>query len=239
MSRLLVLFLAGFIGLSLRYIVYGEFETGQLLTLLLFPVGAFAVLFILKWQYNKDRDFKPEEQDRYMVTRMGDRVSRTTKQMYADRSHIGSYRRFYHAWWKRLVADVMDKPGQWYLNLSFSLANGDQVVFQGRKENKVTGNNEWTIYQNDKEIGAIRTDYSWKNASALKESLYLDYNENTYHFQSFGIGSKTEVSINDTTIATGERTKGSVYEFIGNSTYDEELKMLFMSYILFNYQFGQ
>lgn len=57
--------MAGFIGLSLRYMVYEEFEQEQLLILLLFPVGAIVILCIMKWQNNKDWDFEPEEQYKY------------------------------------------------------------------------------------------------------------------------------------------------------------------------------
>ncbi|WP_117161779.1 hypothetical protein [Paraliobacillus sp. X-1268] len=239
MSRLLVLFLAGFIGLSLRYMVYGEFEQKQLLILLLFPVGAIVILCIMKWQYNKDRDFEPEKQDKYMMTRMGDRVSKTNKQMYNSQEYIGSYRRFYNGWWKRVVADIMDNPGQWYLNLSFSLKNGDTITFRGKKENKIKGNNEWIIYQNDIHIGTARTDFSWKNATKLRESLFLEYDNNTYYFKSFGIGSKTEITLNDSIIATGERIRGSVYELMIDIPDNNKAEILFMSYILFNYQFGQ
>ncbi|PAV31498.1 hypothetical protein CIL05_02250 [Virgibacillus profundi] len=239
MSRLIVLFIAGFIGLSLRYIIIGEFELNQLLLLLLFPIASVLLLFIMKWQYNKDRDFYPNQAEKNMVTRLGDRVSTTTKQMYKDTTQLGSYHRFYHRWWKRIVADVMDNSGQWYLNLSFSLLNNDQVIFKQKNENKIHGNKEWIIYHNDKEVGTIHSDYSIKNAAKLKESLYLEYGQNTYHFKSFGIGAKTEIYNNDNTVATGNRISDSVYQLIMNPNNKHNPEMLFMVYTLFNYEFGQ
>lgn len=239
MSKLLVLFLAGFIGLSLRYIVYGRFEPDQLLILLLFPIGAILILFIMKWQYNKDRDFEPVEEDKYFVTRMGDRVSRTKKPIYNNRDQIGFYQRLYPTWWKRIVADIMNNPGQWYLNLSFSLKNGDTVTFKGEKENKIKGNNEWNIYRNDMQIGKARTDLSWKNIGKLRKDLILEYANNNYYFKSFGIGSKTEISLNDSIIATGERVRGSVYELKIDCPDNHDPEILFMGYIMFNYQFAQ
>ncbi|MBM7660237.1 hypothetical protein JOC85_001004 [Bacillus mesophilus] len=239
MSRLLVLFIAGFIGMSLRYILNGEFEANQLFTLLLFPVGSIFLLFVMKYQYNKDRDFKPEPQDQYMVTMMGDRVSRTKKHMYLNTDHIGSYQRCYSRWWKRVVADVMDNPGQWYLNLNFSLSNGDTVTFKGRNENNLKGNSEWIIYRNDRQIGTVSTDYSLKNATKLQEGLFLEYGDQTYYYKSFGIGSRTEISLDDSVIATGERVRGSVYQLVPDNPDHIELEMIFMGYILFNYQFGQ
>ncbi|MFZ3578766.1 hypothetical protein [Virgibacillus sp. DJP39] len=114
MSKLLALFIAGFIGLALCYIVLGKFELNQLFLLLLFPIASVLILFVMKWQYNKDLHFKPELKDRFMVTRLGDRVSTTAKQMFNNEEHIGSYNRFYNKWWKRIIADVMDSPGLWY-----------------------------------------------------------------------------------------------------------------------------
>ncbi|WP_143469692.1 hypothetical protein [Lentibacillus sediminis] len=238
MSRLLVLFIAGFIGLSLRYIVLGEFELNQLLLLLMFPAASVLVLFIMKKQYNKDRDFHPDRGEKGMVTRLGDRVSATKKQMYSGETHMGSYHRFYHSWRKRIVADIMT-PGKWYLNLSFTLSNHDQVLFKPKNENKVRENKEWMIYHNDKEVGSIRTDYSWKNARKLKESLYLEYGQNTYHFKSLSIGAKTEIYHNDTTVATGSRKGISVYQLVMNNECEHDQEMLFMVFILFNYEFGQ
>lgn len=241
LSRLLLLFVAGFIALTLRYITFGEFEMNQLFLLLVFPVASVLILLIMKWQYNKDRDFKPKLNEKYMVTRLGDRVSTTTKQLYTKKELIGSYHRFYNSRWKRVVADIMDHPGQWYLNLSFSLLNGEQVVFKGKNENNIRGNNEWVIHRNNKEIGTVRTDHSLKNAAKLNESLYLEFAGHTYHYKSFGIGSKTEVYIDDFSVAEGKRTKtgDSVYEFVVNFGHKEEAELLFMVYILFNYQFGQ
>lgn len=239
MSRLLVLFIAGFIGLSLRYIILGEFELNQLLLLLLFPIASILLIFIMKWQYNKDRVFSPDNGEKHILTRLGDRVSTTTKQIYQHESRLGSYHRYYNSWWKRIVADVMDNSGQWYLNLSFLLLNNDQVVFKQKNENKVRGNKEWIIYHNDKAVGTIRTGYTMKNAARLKESLYLEYGQNTYQFKSFGIGTKTEIYHNDTIVATGNRIRSSVYQLIMNSKNEHSPEMLFMVYILFNYEFGQ
>ena len=240
MSRLILLFIAGFIGLSLRFIILGRFEWNQLLLLLCLPIASVLILFIMKWQYNKDRDFKPGAKETNLVTRLGDRVSTTSKQMYSNKAYIGSYRRIYNSWWKRIIADIMDHSGQWYLNLSFSLSNGNQIDFKGKQENRIRGNNQWIIYHNDNEVGTIQTNYSMKNAAKLKESLCLEYDQNTYHFKSFGIGSRTEIHCSDSTVATGERVGNSVYQLVmKDPDHKHDAEMLFMVYILFNYVFNQ
>lgn len=234
-----MLFIVGFVGLFLRYLVMDEFEINQLLLLLVFPVASVLVLVIMKWQYNKDRDFQPPSGGENRVTRLGDRISATPKQMYRGDVHIGTYRRFYHKWWKRIVADVANaNAGAWYLNLSFSLSNGDHIQFIGINENKIRGNNGWVIWQNDRETGTIRTDFTMKKVAGLNESLYLEYGDDFYSFQSFGAGSKNNIYHHDTLVATGEKAGAMklVYEFMLVADSDDA-EMLFMVYILFNYQF--
>lgn len=239
LSNLLILFIFGFIGLSLRFIIIGEFELDQLFLLLLFPIASILVYFIMKWQYNKDCNYEPRMGERDLVTRLGDRVSTTKKKMYHGKKLIGTYQRFYNRWWKRVVADIMNNPGLWYLNLTFSLSNGEEIVFKKKNETKIRGNNEWIIYLNNEGIGTVKTDYSLKNIGKLKESLYLEYKGNTYHYQSSSIRSVTEISVTGSKIATGERVSGSVYELTVNDSHEKEAQMLFMVYILFNYEFGQ
>ncbi|MFC3040844.1 hypothetical protein ACFOGI_11350 [Virgibacillus xinjiangensis] len=239
MGRLIVLFIFGFIGLSLRYIFLGEFEGSQLLLLLMLPAGSVILLFIMKWQYNKDRDFLPVQGENHLSTRLGDRVSTTTKQLYKGETSIGTYHRVYNSWWKRVIADVLDNPGQWYLNLSFSLANNDQVMFQQKGENKIRGNKYWVVYHNEQRAGTIQTDYSLKNSAKLKESLFLEVGKNTYQFKSSGMNAKTEINRDDRTVATGDRTMNSVYQLIMHSDDEPTPELLFMAFILFNYEFSQ
>lgn len=238
MGRLLLLFIFGFIGLSLRHIVLGKFELDQLLLLFLFPIASILIFFIMKWSYNKDRDYESSMNEKYLVTRLGERASTIKKQMYSGKNRIGTYHRLYDTWWKRVVAEIMT-PGLWYLNLMFSLSNGDEILFKGKNETKIRGNNEWIIYRNNEEIGTIRTDYSFKNKRKLKESLMLEYEGSTYHYQSSSISANTEISIGDTQVATGERLNGSVYGLIVNDTHENAKEMIFMVYILFIYQFDQ
>ncbi|WP_164669260.1 tubby C-terminal domain-like protein [Virgibacillus doumboii] len=239
MARLLVLFIFGFIGLSLRFILKGEFELNQLLLLILFPVASVIIFFIMKYQHNKDLAYKPVSDHNSLVTRLGDRVSTTKKLIYNGENQIGTYHRSYNSWWKRIVADIMDTPGQWYLNLTFEMLNGDQIKLQGINENKIRGNNSWIILWNDQEVGTIQTDYSFKNAKKLRESLYLEYDGKTYHYQSLSVKSKTEITLDHTPIATGERSSGFVYKLEVSDFHKDEEEILFMVYILFNYEFGQ
>ncbi len=89
------------------------------------------------------------------------------------------------------------------------------------------------------QIGKARTDLSWENVRKLREGLILEYANNNYYFKSFGIGSKTEISLNDSIIATGERVRGSVYELKIGCPDNNEAEILIMAYIMFNYQFAQ
>ncbi|PFG12237.1 hypothetical protein ATG70_0414 [Bacillus sp. es.036] len=241
MNKLLLLFIVGFIGLAFRYLVLGKFELDQLLLLLSFPVGAILIVFIMKRQQNKDRTFQPGVDEIHMVTRLGDRVSEVPKQLYDRQELLGSYKRFYNSRWKRVVADIMDSPGRWFLNLAFSSEDGNEIVLQAKNDKPLRDTTEWLILFNDSEVGKIQMDYSVKNVASLKESLYLEYRNQTYHYTSFGIGAKTKISTNNHTIAEGERAElgNSIYAFDIDDTYKEDAEILFMGFVLFNYHFSQ
>ncbi len=241
MNKLLLLFIVGFIGLALRYLVLGEFELDQLLLLLSFPVGAILIVFIMKRQQNKDRSFQPGGNEIHMVTRLGDRVSEGPKQLYDRQELLGSYKRFYNSRWKRVVADIMDSPGRWFLNLAFSSKSGNEIVLQAENVKPLRDTTKWLILFNDNEVGKIQMDYSVKNAATLNESLYLEYRNQTYHYTSFGIGATTKISTNNDTIAEGKRAElgNSIYALDIDDTYKEEAEILFMGFVLFNYHFSQ
>ncbi|MFP3440970.1 hypothetical protein R0K18_24865, partial [Pantoea sp. SIMBA_133] len=115
--------------------------------------------------------------------------------------------RFYNTRWKRVVADIMDSPGRWFLNLAFSSEDGNEIVLQAKNDKPLRDTTEWLILLNNNEVGKIQMDYSVKNAATLKESLYLIYRNQTYHYTSLGIGAKTKISTNNDTIAEGERAE--------------------------------
>ncbi|WP_283152708.1 tubby C-terminal domain-like protein [Guptibacillus hwajinpoensis] len=241
MGKLLLLFVVGFIGLSLRYLLLGKFEMDQLLLLMGFPVAAILILFVMKWQHKKDLAFQPEADDGRMVTRLGDRVSAAPKRVFDGQELVGEYKRIYYSKWKRVVADIMDSPGRWFLNLAFSSEDGHHIILKGKNENRLRGTNEWLIFSNNDEVGSIQMDYSVKNVAKLKESLYLNYYDHTYQYQSFGIGSKIVIRRDDHKIGEGKRTElgNSIYKLEMKDTYGEEAHVLFMGYILFNYHFSQ
>ncbi|MGE6204568.1 tubby C-terminal domain-like protein [Guptibacillus hwajinpoensis] len=241
MGKLLLLFVVGFIGLSLRYLFLGKFEMDQLLLLMGFPVAAVLMLWLMKWQHKKDRAFQPEVDDGRMVTRLGDRVSAAPKRVFDGQKLLGEYKRVYHSRWKRVFADIMDTPGKWFLNLAFSSEDGHDIVLKGKNENSLRGANEWLIFSNNDEVGSIKMDYSVKNVAKLKESLYLNYHDHTYHYQSFGIGSKTVIHRDNPKIGEGKRAEvgNLIYELDVDDTYKEEDDVLFMGFVLFNYHFSQ
>ncbi len=194
----------------------------------------------MKRQQNKDRSFQPGVDEIHMVTRLGDRVSEVPKQLYDRQELLGSYKRFYNSRWKRVVADIMDSPGRWFLNLTFSSEDG-KIVLLAKNDKPLRDTTEWLILLNDNEVGKIQMDYSVKNVATLNESLYLEYRNQTYHYTSFGIGATTKISTNNDTIAEGKRAElgNSIYALDIDDTYKEEAEILFMGFVLFNYHFSQ
>lgn len=237
MGRLLVLFIVGAIGMTLRFVILGKFEWNQLLTLFLFPIGAIVVWLIDRWMVKRDSNYKPKQTDDMWNTYMGERMSKGKKLLYKGNQKKGEYHRFYQHWWQHLVNEVMEGDGKWYMNLSFELQDGNKIKFVEQKKNKLRLNKTWHIDQNNHMIGKVKTTYSMKNAIKLQEGLTLEFNNKEYYFKSFGIGSKTEVLQDNKVIAIGKRSDSlrSQYHFEIIEGNEELEPMLMMTYILFNY----
>jgi hypothetical protein len=241
LGKLLALFVVGVIGMTLRFIILGKFEWNQFFILLLFPIGAAGFLLIQRWQIKRDSNYRPNETRDIWYTHMGERYSTGKKLLFKGNKKIGEFRRFYPHWWQRIVNEVVEGEGKWYMNLSFTLHNGNLIQFIEQKKKKIHLNQTWHIIQNGEVIGTVRTDYSLKNAAKLQEGLILEITNQTFHFQSFGIGSHTKVLINDEVIATGERSHllRFQYQFEVKEGFEEIELLLVMTYVLFNYVHNQ
>ncbi|WP_156320955.1 hypothetical protein [Bacillus sp. JCM 19041] len=239
MSKLLLLFSAGFIGFTLRFIFIGEFELNQLLLLLSFPLAAILIYFIMKWQFNKDRNYHPDGQTHGFTSRFGDRVSSSIKQIYYGQTYLGSYRREYTNRWKRIVADMMKNPGIWYLNLSFSLTNGDQITFQLKDEKNKRSDYEWIIHKNGEQVGFVQTNQAIKSKSNMKPFMRLTYRGSIYDYDAPIVGARTEIHYQDEIIAVGDRIKVSILGLKVSKNVEHDALVLFMGYLLFVCYFGK
>ncbi|HZG61882.1 MAG TPA: hypothetical protein VEY68_15655 [Anoxybacillus sp.] len=243
MGKLLALFAVGAIGMTLRFIILGKFEWNQLFSLLLFPIGASGISLIKIWQIKRDSNYHPKETRDVWYTHMGERYSTGKKLLFKGNQKIGEFHRFYPHWWQHVVNEVIEGDGKWYMNLSFTLHNKTLIQFVQQKKKKIHFNETWHIIQNGEVIGTVRTDYSLKNATKLQEGLILEIHNQTFYFQSFGIGSHTKVLMNDEVIATGERSHTLhfqfQYEFAVKEGYAEIEPLLVMTYVLFNYVHNQ
>ncbi|HWO95890.1 MAG TPA: hypothetical protein VNM45_06075 [Bacillus sp. (in: firmicutes)] len=237
MERLLFLFIIGAIGMTLRFVILGKFEWNQVLTLFLFPIGAIVVWFIHRWMIERDSNYKPKQIDENWNTYLGERYSTGKKLLYKGTQRKGEYHRFYQHWWQHLFNEVIEGGGKWYMNLSFELQGGDKIKFIEQKKKKLRFNETWHIVQHDQIIGKVKTDYSMKNAAKLQEGLTLEMNDKVYYFKSFGIGSETEVLLDNKVIAKGKRSDSLRYKYHFEITegYEELEPTLMMTYILFNY----
>ena len=240
-GRLLFLFMIGAIGLLLRFIFLEKFAWNQLFTLLLFPVGALILWLIMRWQILRDSNFNPIYETNSYHTHMGERYSSGKKVLFKGKQKIGEFHRFYPKWWQRVVNEILEGDGKWYMNLSFNLHNESEVRFIHLKGKKIQSNESWHIVKNEQLIGKVTTDCSLKNATKLKEGIILEIDEEIYYFTSFGIGSETKVVINNEVIATGGRSNSLrfQYHFDVKEGHREIESLLVMTYILFNYVHNQ
>ncbi|MGD6780260.1 hypothetical protein ACQCT3_10290 [Sutcliffiella horikoshii] len=238
MGKLLLFFFVGTIGITLRFFFIGEFEWNQVFLLFMFPIGAVVVWFIHKWMVQKDVNYTPEDTDENWNTHMGERYSTGMKQLYKGRMKIAEYHRFYQRRWQHWVNEVVEGDGNWYMNLSFEVAAGGKVKFVEQRSSLIKNNTNWKIMQDGEPIGEVKTEYSMKNAVKLKEALKVEIDEKVINYQSFGIGSATEVRIDNHVVAKGKRSEvlRSKYSFeLVDDQYAELEQILVMGFILFNY----
>lgn len=238
MGKLLLFFVVGTIGITLRFFIIGEFEWSQAFLLFLFPVGAVVVWFIHRWMVRRDVNYTPADTDENWSTHMGERYSTGVKQLYKGKDKVAEYHRFYQSRWQHWVNEVVEGDGNWYMNLTFNLSEGQKISFVEQQSSLFKNNTNWKIMQDGKPIGTVKTEYSMKNAAKLKEALTVEIDDKLISYQSFGIGSATEVLIDNQVVAKGKRSEvlRSKYSFeLVDDQYRDIEKVLAMGFVLFNY----
>ncbi|WP_100330013.1 hypothetical protein [Bacillus xiapuensis] len=238
MGKLLFLFIVGAIALLFRLILLEPLEWHQAAPLLLFLPGALLIWLIQRRIQARDAAYQPKQPDNIWNTRIGERMSTGRKLLYKGSRKQAAYYRYYPHWWQYAINEIINGGGKWYMNLCFELKNGEKIKFiEQRKKKKQKGNTTWHISQKEQVIGQVQTDYSIKNALKLQEGLFLQINSQTYYFQSFGIGSKTEIRLNQQVIAAGWRSDSLQCSYCLKVTEGHEAiePLLMMAFILFNY----
>jgi hypothetical protein len=237
LAKLFVFFIVASIGMALRFFIVGKFGWEPFFLAMLWPAGAIIIWGVERWQIRRDANYTGSEPEDVWHTHMLDRLSTGKKPLFKGKEKIGEFHRFYPRWWQRIVNDVMADRTQWHVNLSFTLYNEPPVQFFEQRKRLFRVNDTWHIIQNDRVIGTVRTDYSWKNAMKMRERMILEADGHTFFFQSSQIRSRTEVLQNGEVIATGERSHmfGWQYRFRVNEGCEEWERLLMMTYVLFNY----
>ncbi|TYS67792.1 hypothetical protein FZC76_14625 [Sutcliffiella horikoshii] len=238
MGKLLFFFIIGTIGMTLRFFIMGELEWNQVFILLLFPIGALVVWFIHRWMVRRDVNYLPSNTDETWNTHMGERYSTSPKQLYKGKEKVAVYRRFYQHRWQHIVNEVVEGDGNWYMNLSFKLVAGEKVEFVEERSSLFKNNTDWIIMRDGVSVGKVKTEFSIKNAAKLKEALTVEIDDKVIYYQSFGIGSATDVLIDGHVVAKGKRSEvlRSKYHFeLVDDGYAKHEEVLVMGFILFNY----
>ncbi|QDP41056.1 tubby C-terminal domain-like protein [Radiobacillus deserti] len=235
MGKLLVFFIAGSIGILLRFFILGKFDLDQLFLLLLFPIATIFVYGIMRYQIRKDASFQATGDPYDMQTKMAERYSTGLKVVTHGKDIIGEFNRFYKKKWHRVITEVIGST--FHINLTFNLSSHIKIV--GINEHALARNSQWEIYENNKLVGQIRTDHSLKNVAKLKETFILELGEETFNFYSLSIGSETKVEKNNLEVANGKRRKGSIYGITVNEANKQHEEVLFAVFVLFNYVYEQ
>jgi hypothetical protein len=238
LGRLLFLFFIALLGIILRYIILGEFEWEHIVIVSFFLVGAFFLLIFIKWRVSLDEKYIPAQSEKKLwTTRIGERHSKGRKMLYFGETKRGEYRRYYAKWWHKIIVDILEGDGQWYMNLAVKWEDEDEIRFIDQTEKVWKLNWGWKIIQDSKEIGVIKTDFSLKNSTKLKEKFCLHYNGSLYEFYSSSIGSNIKVKKGGEMVAEGGQCEflKNRYYFDVKEKFQHHENLLVMTYLLFNY----
>ncbi|USG67084.1 hypothetical protein NDK47_07275 [Brevibacillus ruminantium] len=239
MLYLLTLFVVGLIGITLRFVIKGEFDLEQLLILSMLPIGAILVWLLQKRQIRRDSTYQPKQPEPRWQSSVAERHSSGRKLLYRGGEIYATYSRYYRKRWQEIFNQVIDGKGNGYLNLSFTKADGTAIRFVDQKESMLRWNEAWQIVQDGQVIGEIKTDFTVKNSVALQEGITLIWKDQSYYFKSFRLDSRTEVMRDQQVIAKGKRSDlfRSHYQFevITDQVDEEEESILAMVYVLFVY----
>ena len=237
MARLLFLFILISVGNFFRFIFLGVFDLKQILLLSMFPIGAALIFFIQKWLAKRDTTYIPlnEVKGEWNTTIYNRLAGR--KMVYKGQKKVGEYKRFYFKWWQKIVNDVLEGNGTWYLNLSFISPDEEKIDIVETKNELFKAYQEWEVRRDGFIRGKIKTDYSIKNSVKLKEALILELGEESYYYQSYKIGSEIHVLQDGKVIASGKRSGffSSTYHFHLQEEKEEHEVFLVLTYVLFHY----
>jgi hypothetical protein len=172
---------------------------------------------------------------------MAERFWTGKKRLFKGDKKMGEFRRFFPRPWQRIVNSILSDRNQWYLNLSFTFADGTSVQIIEKRDKLFRINTMWNMVQNGSVVAVARTDYSWKNKLKLRERMIVEIEGKTLFFQSPEMVSRTEVWLDGKMIAEGKRSQllRWRYTFRVSEGYEEWERLLVTAYVLFNYAYHQ
>jgi hypothetical protein len=241
LEKLLLFFAVALIGIALRFFILGKFEWGQLFIASSFLAGALLILGIECWQNWRDARYEGAEDENVWHTHMAERFWTGKKRLFKGDKKMGEFWRFFPRPWQRIVNSIFSDKNQWYLNLSFTFADGTSVQIIEKRDKLFRINTMWHMVQNGAVVAVARTDYSWKNKLKLRERMIVEIEGKTLFFQSPEMVSRTEVWLDGKKIAEGKRSQllRWRYTFRVSEGYEEWERLLVAAYVLFNYAYHQ
>lgn len=202
MTRLIALFFVALIGITLRYVVIGEFEISQLLIASVFLAVSPLFLWLNKSFSRKDREYMPTETTGEYTTSLKDRLFTEKKKLFYGNKLIATYHREYNKRCHIIIADFMGTPGLWFLQLNFHFENGRTFLITS--EDKWRGAH-YTIWENNVKVADIHSEVKSEHIKKFLEQIVLHMDGVEYVFQAKTVQSKIQVMKNGDYIGGDEQ----------------------------------
>lgn len=240
MIKMFVLFVAASIGMTLRWVILGEYEPSQLLFPFLFLLVSPLFLWISIRQKNKDAAFSPIDSSTKWTTSLKDKWLTGEKKIFQEGELIATYTRVYSKKYHKIVADLMRTPGLWFLQLAFRFKDGR--TFTVTNEENWKGNARYTIWESNSKVGEIRSNIKSKHIKELLEHTVLEFGGHIYEFRARTIRSHIEVLKDGDSIGDVERKPIGGARWLNlnlSEVNDKNEPFLLMSWIVFSYRFDK
>ncbi|WP_416150019.1 hypothetical protein ACM26V_03200 [Salipaludibacillus sp. HK11] len=240
MTKMIAFFLVALIGIALRRLILGEYESYQLQLTYIFLVASVVFLWISISQKRKDGAYTPIHSKEQWTTSLSDKWFTGEKRIYQREELVATYNRFYTRKYHKIVADLMNTPGLWFLQLTFHFKNGRTFTVTSNENWK--GNARYTIWEKDKNVAEIRSDLKSEHVKKLLEQTLIEIGGNVYEFRARTIQSRIELVKNGEPIGEVDRDLiGGIrsLSFHSSEVSDESEPILLICWIVFTYRFNK
>ncbi|MBU9720379.1 MULTISPECIES: hypothetical protein [Bacillaceae] len=239
MTKLIAFFFVALLGITLRWLIIGEYNPTQLQLAFILLAAAPFILLISLVQKKKDEVYKPLHPNNEWSTSLKDKWLTGSKKLYYGYNLVATFNRVYEKTYHKVIADLMNTPGLWFLKLQFNFENGNSYFV--KSEDKKKQNTLFVIFDENIPIAEMITDMRVKNIKKLIENINLKIDKRVYEFRARSIRSDIEIYKDGGRVGLINRNSNGIrtLTFKEEAVSKEDKPILLIGWITFTYRFDK